>query len=1047
MKQNLRFLMLALLCAVFSTTWGESVTYKLTITPNDFTTSSYADNNKEKTSNAVCTTDATKTYEVKWTSSQVYQNSSLMQWQKSKGCIYNSTDLGTITNVDVTSSEGTFTTYYGTSTQPSSSTTVGGGFFQIKVGNATGKTSKVEITFTIEEAVSNQVSTPTFNPAAGEVEKGTEVTFNCATTGVTYYYTTDGSTPSTTSSSTGLSYIVNSDVTLKVIAVKEGMDNSAVATASYTVAKPDPELAFSETSVTAYYGETFTPPTLTYADGYNGTITYSSSNSAITVDPTTGEISFGTTAIDKTTTITATASETSNFLAGTATYTLTVKDPNAITVNLNNETFGTDYEGSITPIANFESVSGTIGKITVTYGKGKGSYAYIKDTEIRFYNGNTLMFEVPEGYLITSMTFNAAPGATADVGGSFTDNGRTWTSEDGAGVQKVILTRTNTSNVTLKSVIVHITQASSAVAKPIITPATGTYTEAQTVTITCQEEGATIYYTTDGSTPTTSSTVYKKSFALSKNGTYTIKAIAVKDNEVSLTSTSTITIAIPVDAPVFTETSGTTFTEPYAIHLTATDGLSIYYATGSDSPIDEDGNLSGKAISYNDGINNLSKATTITAVAMDAAGNLSETVTATYNYAGTVNAPYYENFDQGLGNFTVETEGDNPPVWTFRENASQADIERYGEARRYAYVNGSKKSGTARLISPMIDLTDETITTATLNFIHAGRYFDGYNQDNLTVEQTAAGEAPTHAQLFVREEDGDWTQLTIPNWFTQSDQYTRFNSGDIDLSAYAGKKIQISFLYTADSESTGIWNVLKFALTTTETEVVNMKTDGYVTYVVKNDIDWEQTLARNNSDGSVNVHGYKVIEFSMETAVFAEFGVGENETIIPAETPIIMKGTAGDNHLVIAKTEDVIAKPKNNLLKPSYGDVKATNDQRLLVFQKSAEWTSADPYNNYGFYKLATGRTIPERKAYLNGTELSETITNTTNAALGIFLLEDLGNSETTSISTPEASATTWLMQGAIYDLSGRKVADSLPQAGQLSKGIYIVNGRKIVIK
>ncbi len=1072
MKQNLRYLMLALLCAVFSTAWGEEKTATLTnanIVAAGTATQGYnswtiTDSNS-KTWNAY----AIKNQHSNATSSYHYLQ--IKKYAPNTAYYIQIPEYGTkITSITMTVSNASnpidgggnnATLYFSASNSTSatgtgvasgngeSSVTIDCSSLNLNTGyiTASGAVRIWDVAITYEEGSSSSaVATPTFNPAAGEVEKGTEVKFNCATIGVTYYYTTDGATPSTTSN-TGTSYIVNSDVTLKVIAVKEGMDNSAVATASYTVIKSDPQLAFSEENVTAYYGQDFTPPTLTYADGYDGTITYSSSNSAITVDPTTGEISFGTTAIDKTTTITATASETSNFLAGTATYTLTVKDPNAITVNLNNETFGTHYEGSITPIANFESVSGTIENITITYGKGSGSYAYINDAEIRFYNGNTLTFEVPEGYLITSMTFNAAPGATADVGGSFTDNGRTWTSEDGAGVQKVILTRTNTRNVTLKSVIVHLSQASSSVAKPIITPATGTYTEAQTVTITTQEEGATIYYTTDGSAPTTSSTVYKKSFVLSKNGTYTIKAIAVKDNEVSLTSTSTITIAIPVDAPVFTETSGTTFTEPYAIHLTATDGLSIYYATGSDSPIDEDGNLSGKAISYNDGINNLSKATTITAVAMDAAGNLSETVTATYNYAGTVNAPYYENFDQGLGNFTVETEGDNPPVWTFRENASQADIERYGEARRYAFVNGSQRSGTARLISPMIDLTDETITTATLNFIHAGRYFDGYNQDNLTVEQTAAGKAPSHAQLYVREEGGSWTQLTIPNWFTQSGQYTRFNSGDIDLSDYAGKKIQISFLYTADSESTGIWNVLKFALTTTETEVVNMKTDGYVTYVVKNDIDWEQTLARNNSDGSVNVHGYKVIEFSKETAVFAEFGVGENEKIIPAETPIIMKGTQGENHLVIAKTEDVIAKPKNNLLKPSYGDVKATDDQRLLVFQKSSDWTADDPYNNYGFFKLATGRTIPERKSYLNGTELSETITNTTNAALGIFLLEDLGNSELTSISSPKASATTWMMQGAIYDLSGRKVADSLPQAEQLSKGIYIVNGRKIVIK
>lgn len=885
----------------------------------------------------------------------------------------------------------------------------------------------------------SNVATPVILPNGGEFTGTQEVTISCETEGATIYYTLNGDAPTAQSTQYNAPFTISSSCTVKAIAIN-GNDQSAIATATFTRVKYNPELAFSEENVTAYYGQDFTPPTLTYADGYDGTITYSSSNSAITVDPATGEISFGTDAIDKTTTITATATETDNYSSSTATYTLTVRDPNAITGNLNNTTFGTNYDGSVS--AGFTSATGTISDIvTVTYNRGTSNTAYINDSEIRLYNGNTLVFEVPDGYLIQSLTFNTSLAAEPNTG---TLDGATWTSEEG--VQSVSFSGTGTTR-NLSSVTIHLSQASSTVAKPIISPATGTYTEAQTVTITSQEEGATIYYTTDGSTPTTSSTVYKKSFELSKNGTYTIKAIAVKDNEVSLTSTSTITIAIHVDPPVFTETSGTTFTEPYAIHLTATDGLSIYYATGSDSPIDEDGNLSGKAIAYNDGINNLSKATTITAVAIDASGNLSETVTATYNYSGTVNAPYYENFDQGLGNFTVETEGSNPPVWTFRENASQADIERYGEARRYAYVNGSSKSGTARLISPMIDLTDETITTATLNFIHAGRYFDGYNQDNLTVEQTAGGEAPSHAQLFVREEGGDWTQVTIPNWFTQSSQYTRFNSGDIDLSDYAGKKIQISFLYTADTESTGIWNVLKFALTTTETEVVNMKTDGYVTYVVKNDIDWEQTLARNNSDGSVNVHGYKVIEFSKETAVFAEFGVGENEKIIPAETPIIMKGTQGDNHLVIAKTEDVIAKPKNNLLKPSYGDVKATEDQRLLVFQKSADWTADDPYNNYGFFKLATGRTIPERKSYLNGTEVSETITNTTNAAKGIFLLEDLGNSELTAISSPDAPATTWLMQGAIYDLSGRKVADSLPQAGQLSKGIYIVNGRKIVIK
>ncbi len=48
------------------------------------------------------------------------------------------------------------------------------------------------------------------------------------------------------------------------------------------------------------------------------------------------------------------------------------------------------------------------------------------------------------------------------------------------------------------------------------------------VTISCQTEGATIYYTTDGSTPTRNSNVYSDSFIL-PNGLWTISAFAVKE--------------------------------------------------------------------------------------------------------------------------------------------------------------------------------------------------------------------------------------------------------------------------------------------------------------------------------------------------------------------------------------------------------------------------------------------------------------------------------------------------------------------------------------
>ena len=128
MKKHLRYLLTLLLVMVASVGWADTYTFE--ITPSDFNTQSYAANNNEKTSTAVSTTDATKTMEVKWTSYQVMKQSGNMQWQKSKGLIYNSTELGTINSVVVNSTGGSFTTCYGDSEQPSSSTTVGGGFFK-----------------------------------------------------------------------------------------------------------------------------------------------------------------------------------------------------------------------------------------------------------------------------------------------------------------------------------------------------------------------------------------------------------------------------------------------------------------------------------------------------------------------------------------------------------------------------------------------------------------------------------------------------------------------------------------------------------------------------------------------------------------------------------------------------------------------------------------------------------------------------------------------------------------------------------------------------
>ena len=109
---------------------------------------------------------------------------------------------------------------------------------------------------------------------------------------------------------------------------------------------------------------------------------------------------------------------------------------------------------------------------------------------------------------------------------------------------KFIYTNKSNGNVALGNIAISAYDPSEPCATPAISPASGTYDATQNVTITCATEGATIYYTTDGSNPTTSSSVY--SSAINVSSDMTIKAIAAKTGYAnSSVATETYEINLP----------------------------------------------------------------------------------------------------------------------------------------------------------------------------------------------------------------------------------------------------------------------------------------------------------------------------------------------------------------------------------------------------------------------------------------------------------------------------------------------------------------------
>jgi hypothetical protein len=147
------------------------------------------------------------------------------------------------------------------------------------------------------------------------------------------------------------------------------------------------------------------------------------------------------------------------------------------------------------------------------------------------------------------------------------------------GIYPITITASGGGHVHTAQILVRVL----AVASPLSSLASGTFATAQQVTLTDATAGAAMYYTTNGATPTASSTRYTGAITIS--ATETIQAIAIVSGYApSTVSSATYTIETSAATPTFSPASGIYSSVQTVTISSTTPGAAIYYTTNGTAP-------------------------------------------------------------------------------------------------------------------------------------------------------------------------------------------------------------------------------------------------------------------------------------------------------------------------------------------------------------------------------------------------------------------------------------------------------------------------------
>ena len=316
--------------------------------------------------------------------------------------------------------------------------------------------------------------------------------------------------------------------------------------------------------------------------------------------------------------------------------------------------------------------------------------------------------------------------------------------------------------------------------------------------------------------------------------------------------------------------------------------------------------------------------------------------------------------------------------------AYQTETETYGADKSYTF--------DFRTIENADYFNDHEAISISGGTRHGGQH-GWYFYNNQPISILVAGNSKIYVSLCTYSPNVK-LRITYPNGTTDEcdadpDPSGETKDGEEHEFVYSGGTSGIATIAT-----TSDYAYIHYIRIENSYGIVEVGNTGWATYITNEDVDFSGVTA------------YIVSSKTASSATLTEVASA------PAGTPVLISGSEGE-HILTSEASPVDV--SDNKLQAATNAVTADGTQYIL----------ANGGSGIGFYKAKSGTTIAAGKAYLSSSAGSPALTFVFEG--GTTGITDVKNSNTVSGFN-------------FFNLKGQRVA-------QPTKGLYIVNGKKVIIK